>query len=354
MVGSSKEVHPMAAPAVPVAPKVPATPDVFSMDVTSLLTGQVPWTAELWQQFVTTLAGAGLTLLLVLVITWVALRAYTAAIDNVFKVINANLRPDAALRMTQRSNTLSHILLSLGKVVILFMAGMIVLSKLGVNVAPILASAGIVGLAVGFGAQSLVKDIISGFFILVEDQYGVGDVIELGAQSGTVEKMNLRITQIRNQHGHLITTPNGEIKTVINHSKEWAQAVLEVGVSYQHDPDKVIEVLREIGEEVQAEMPDKIMEPVEVLGMEAFKESEVTFKLTIKTAPLAQWAVARAFRRKIWYRFKAEGIEIPFPQRMLWVNSLSEQSHSPIASLVPQSADPSMATPHPHPGDKKA
>jgi small conductance mechanosensitive channel len=256
--------------------------------------------------------------------------------------------------MGQRATTLSHILRSVGKVVILFMAGLIILSKLGVNVAPILASAGIVGLAVGFGAQSLVKDVISGFFILVEDQFGVSDVIELGGQSGVVEKMNLRITQIRNQHGQLITVPNGEIKTVINHSKEWACAVLEIGVAYQHDPDHVIEVLKAIGEELQAEMPDKIMAPVEVLGMDAFKESEVVFKLSIKTVPLAQWAVARAYRRKIWYRFRDEGIEIPFPQRMLHVSSISERGDSPVASLMPQSADPSLVTPPTRPSGPAA
>lgn len=318
-------------------------PDVLKVDVAGLMSGKTALSPALWEQLAGWLISTGLTLLIVAALTWLALRAYIAAIDSVFTIINANLRPGAALRMTQRANTLSAILRSLGKVIILFIASMIVLSKLGLNVAPILASAGIVGVAVGFGAQSLVKDVISGFFILVEDQYGVGDVIEVGGQSGTVEKMNLRITQIRNQHGQLITVPNGEIKTVINHSKEWACAVLEVGVAYQHDPDHVITVLKAVGEELQVEMPDKIMEPVEVLGMEAFKESEVVFKLTIKTAPLAQWAVARAYRRKIWYRFRDEGIEIPFPQRMLHVTSVSERADNPIASLIPQSADPKLA-----------
>lgn len=328
----------MAAP----TPKPPA-PDLLAVDVTSLLTGKTPWTAALGQEILGTLLSASLTVLLVLVLAWVGLRAYTAAIDNIFKVINANLKPDAALRMTQRSNTLSGILRSLGKVVIVFMAAMIILSKLGVNVAPILASAGIVGLAVGFGAQSLVKDIISGFFILVEDQYGVGDVIEIGTMAGVVEKMNLRITQIRNQAGSLITIPNGEIKTVVNQSKEWSQAVLDVGVAYQHDPDQIIGVLKSVGEELQTEMPDKILSPVEVLGVEAFRESEITFKLTIKTVPLAQWSVARAYRRKLWYRFQQEGIEIPYPQRTLWLKSVAEESGGPIASMLPQSADPAMA-----------
>jgi small conductance mechanosensitive channel len=329
-------------------------PDVFQVDMTSLFAGKTALSIAVWQQIVAWLIGTGVTLILVLALAWIGLRAYQAAIDSVFKVIHANLRPDSALRATQRANTLSGILSSLGKVVIFFIAGMIILSKLGLNVAPILASAGIVGLAVGFGAQSLVKDVISGFFILVEDQFGVSDVIELSGQSGVVEKMNLRITQIRNQHGQLITVPNGEIKTVINHSKEWACAVLEVGVAYQHDPDHVIEVLRAIGEELQTEMPDKIMASVEVLGMEAFKESEVIFKLSIKTVPLAQWAVARAYRRKIWYRFRAEGIEMPFPQRMLHVTSISEQNATPATSLMPQSADPSMVAPQPRPAGPAA
>lgn len=324
--------------------KAPApSPDLLAVDVTGLLSGKTVWTGALWQQIMASLASVGLTICLVVVLAWVALGVYTTAIDNVFKVINANIKPDAALRMGQRATTLSQILRSVGKVVILFMAGLIILSKLGVNVAPILASAGIVGLAVGFGAQSLVKDVISGFFILAEDQYGVGDVIELSGQSGVVEKMNLRITQIRTQAGQLITIPNGGITTVINHSKEWACAVLDIGVAYDTDPDKVITVLKAVGEELMAEMPDKIMGPVEVLGMEAFKESEVVFKMTIKTVPLAQWAVTRACRRKIWYRFQQEGIEIPFPHRVLRVTSQNERTDNPIGSLGSQSADPQLA-----------
>ena len=325
--------------------KAPApTPDLFALDMTSLLNGKAFTSGALWQQLMASLASVGLTIMLVVVLAWLALSLYTTAIDNIFKVINANIKPDAALRMGQRATTLSHILRSVGKVVILFMAGLIILSKLGVNVAPILASAGIVGLAVGFGAQSLVKDVISGFFILAEDQYGVGDVIEVNGQSGTVEKMNLRITQLRALNGQLVTIPNGAIGTVINHSKEWACAVLEVGVAYDTDPDKVINVLKAVGEELMAEMPDKIQGPVEVLGMEAFKESEVVFKLTIKTQPLAQWAVSRAYRRKIWYRFQQEGIEIPFPQRVLRVTSQNERSENPIGSLGSNSADPELAT----------
>ncbi len=305
------------------APTIPPE-GLLDANVTGLLTGQVAWSRELGAQILAWLWGTGWTILLVVLLTWIGLRAYDALLARVFNLVQANLKPDSAVRLSQRITTSSAILRSLGKVVIIFLGFMIVLSKMGVNVAPILASAGIVGLAVGFGAQSLVKDVISGFFIIMEDQYGVGDVIEVGTSTGLVEKMNLRITQIRDQHGSLITIPNGSITTVTNHSKEWARAVLEIGISYNEDPDRVMALLREVGDELQAEMPDKVVEPIEILGVEAFKDVEVVIKLQFKTAPLAQWAVSRAFRRKVWCRFKEAGVEVPFPQRTLWLASAGE------------------------------
>lgn len=306
----------------PAATSVPG--GLLDADVTGLLTGQVQWNRQLGVQILDWAWGTGWTILLVALLTWLTLRAYDALLARTFTLVQERLMPDSTVRLAQRVNTSSAILRSLGKVVIVFVAAMIVLSRMGVNVAPILASAGLVGLAVGFGAQSLVKDVISGFFIIMEDQYGVGDVIEVGTSTGLVEKMNLRITQIRNQHGSLITIPNGAISTVTNHSKEWARAVLEVGVSYHEDPDRVMALLREVGAELQAEMPDKVVEPVEILGVDALKETEVVIKLQVKTAPLAQWAVSREFRRRILMRFKELGVEGPFQQRTLWLAAAGE------------------------------
>jgi small conductance mechanosensitive channel len=309
---------PVITPSASSVPIVVPPPQFAAVDVAGIMAGRVsPWSVV--PHLTAWAVDTGLVVLLVLAMTLLSLRLYQAFINRVFKLINANLKPDAAMRMSQRTATLSGMLASLGKVIILFVGLMIILEKIGVNIAPLLASAGIAGLAVGFGAQSLVKDVISGFFILTEDQFGVGDVIEVDTKLGLVERMNLRITQLRNQHGQLITIPNGQILAVINHSKEWARAVLEIGVTYDEDPDRVIQALEQIGAEIMAEMPDKVLEPVEVLGVEAFKENEVQIKLQLKTRPLEQWIVARAFRRKVIYRFKELGIKLPANQKTAWL-----------------------------------
>lgn len=325
----------MANPVV----KIPSPqPDLLAVDVTRLLSGQVDWSTEMVAIAAKWMLSTGLTVILVLCLMALATRAYAAGIDHVFRVINSNLRPDSVPRVTQRTNTLSGILRSLGKAVIYFLGAMVILSKLGINVAPILASAGILGLAVGFGAQSLVKDVISGFFILVEDQYGVGDVVEVNGNSkqGLVERFNLRITQIRMLDGQLITIPNGTITLVVNHSKEWARAVLEVGVSLDHDPEDVIAVLKRVGDELQAEMPDKIVEAVDVLGLEAIKESEMVFKLAIKTVPLEQWSVARAYRKKMIAALREAGITISLPHRKLVVTADAKEALVPAVPDAPR------------------
>lgn len=320
----------LPVPAVPVTPVATPVPvavvpvrQVPDIDLAGIMSGHVSvWTVvphvTLW------LLNTGLVVLLILALTLLSLKLYQVFIEHVFKLINHNLKPDAAMRVAQRSNTLSAMLRSSGKVAIIFLSGTLLLAAVGVNVAPLLASAGIAGLAIGFGAQSLVKDVISGFFILTEDQFGVGDVIEVDGKTGLVEKMNLRITQLRNQHGQLITIPNGQILAVINHSKEWSRAVLEIAVSYDEDPDRVMAILEGVGNEIQAEMPDKVLEAVEVLGVDAFKDNDVVIKVQLKTRPLEQWTVARAFRRKALQRFKEQNVKFPSPQRLMWLARAGE------------------------------
>jgi small conductance mechanosensitive channel len=305
-----------------------------AIDVAGIMAGRVSaWTVV--PHLTAWALDTGLVVLLVVAMTLLGLRVYQVFLNRIFLIINSNLKPDAAMRVSQRSNTLSGMLASLGKVLILFLGLTLILAKIGVNVAPLLASAGIAGLAVGFGAQSLVKDVISGFFILTEDQFGVGDVIEVDTKIGLVEKMNLRITQLRNQHGQLITIPNGQILAVINHSKEWARAVLEISVAYDEDPDRVIAALEQVGKEIQEEMPDKVLEPVEVLGVESFKEGEVQIKLQLKTRPLEQWVVGRAFRRKVIYRFKELGIKLPSHNKTAWLAIAGESPQAgEIAKLT--------------------
>ena len=201
--------------------------------------------------------------------------------------------------------------------VILVMA----LSIIGYDIAPLLASAGIAGVALGFGAQNLVKDFLSGVMMLVEDQFGVGDVIDMGEASGTVEAVGLRVTRLRAIDGTVWYVRNGEVIRVGNSSQDWARAVIDVRVAYDSDTDSVRRILIEVGHNLANEEPwnDLILEEPEVWGVEDLGADSVVIRLVVKTKPLEQWKVARRLRERIKERFDAAGVEIPFPQRTLWL-----------------------------------
>jgi small conductance mechanosensitive channel len=227
--------------------------------------------------------------------------------------------PLQASEIKKRAQTLGNILRHVFLILISFIAGLMILGELGIQLGPLLATAGIGALAIGFGAQSLVRDVISGFFIILENQYRIGDVIEVAGVSGLVESLNLRRTVLRDLKGRVHTIPNGEIKVVSNLSKEWSRAVLDLGISYREDLNQVYELLTQIGKELESEEPYKsaILEPLQILGVEKFEESQVIIRMMIKTAPLKQWEVGRELRRRIKIRFDEKGIEIPFPHRVL-------------------------------------
>ena len=224
-----------------------------------------------------------------------------------------------AVEAKKRAHTLGNILRHGVLIVISFIALLMILGELGIQVGPLLATAGIGALAVGFGGQSLVKDVISGFFIILENQYRIGDAIEVAGVSGLVESVSLRRTVLRDLEGKVHTIPNGEIKIVSNLSKEWARSVLDVPVSYRDDVDQVIELLEQIGKELAAEEPWKrvLLEPLQVFGVERFGESELVIRVVVKTVPLKQWEVGRELRKRIKIRFDERGIQIPFPHRVL-------------------------------------
>jgi len=232
---------------------------------------------------------------------------------------------EAKKRAHTLGNTLRHTLLFF----LTFIAVLMILGELGIQLAPLLATAGIGALAVGFGAQSLVKDVISGFFILLENQYRIGDVIEVAGVSGLVESVSLRKTVLRDLEGKVHIIPNGEIKIVSNLSKEWSRSVLDVMVSYRENIDQVIDILTQIGKELAAEEPYKsaILEPLQILGVERFGESHLILRLTVKTAPLKQWEVGRELRRRIKNRFDEMGIQIPYRHRaVLWGDKEESQT----------------------------
>jgi len=227
--------------------------------------------------------------------------------------------PLQAAEVKKRAHTLGNILRHTLLIVISFIAVLMILGELGIQLGPLLATAGIGALAIGFGAQSLVRDVISGFFIILENQYRIGDVIEVTGVSGMVESLSLRRTVLRDLEGRVHTIPNGEIKVVSNLSKEWSRSVLDVGISYGEDIDQVIKLLSQIGKELETEEPYKsaILEPLQILGVEKFGDSQLVIRIMVKTAPLKQWEIGRELRRRIKIRFDEKGIQIPYPHRVL-------------------------------------
>ena len=220
-----------------------------------------------------------------------------------------------AMERGKRARTLSAVVQNFAKVLIIGIAALMVLKEFQLDITPILTGAGIVGLAVGFGAQTLVRDIISGFFLILENQVRVGDEAAINGTPGLVEAINLRTIVLRDIEGTVHVFPNGAINTLANRSKDFSYYVLDLAVSYYDDSDLVADVLREIGAELQKDpvLGSSILEPIEILGIDAFGEWSARLKARVKTAPLRQWQVGRELRRRIIKAFRQHGFGIPFP-----------------------------------------
>lgn len=227
---------------------------------------------------------------------------------------NAEVTSDAE----RRAETLGAVLMNAAWVLVVIFFLLMAMEELGINIAPLLAGAGIAGLAIGFGGQALVKDVITGFFMLMENQYGVGDIISVDdAHTGEVEKMTLRITVLRDSEGRAHFIPNGTITRVVVLSKSYAKALVDIGVSYEADIDQAMAELRAIGEQLAKDWPDRVTEPTNVQGVQALGDSAVTIRTLTRTAPGKQWEVARELRRRVFNAFKEKEIEIPFPQMVV-------------------------------------
>jgi small conductance mechanosensitive channel len=220
----------------------------------------------------------------------------------------------------RRVETVAALFRSLVSAAVWTIAVLMALSELGLNLGPLIAGAGIVGVAVGFGAQNLVRDFLSGIFMLVEDQYGVGDIIDAGAATGTVESISLRSTRLRDVNGTVWHLPNGQIERVGNQSQQWSRAVLDVGVSYQTDIAHATDVIGRTAQTMcdDQEFSESILSEPEVWGVEELGADSVTIRLVLKTAPHDQFKVIRELRARIKAAFDDEGIEIPFAQRTIW------------------------------------
>ena len=261
----------------------------------------------------------GLRLVAIWALAWLAIRLVGLLARRIVKAVDDGDDRFMTLK-EKRGFTLAQLFRSVGYFLVVTFA---VIGTLGIfiNVTPLLAGAGVLGLAISFGAQSLVKDFFAGFFILLEDQFSVGDSVDIEGRSGVVERMTLRMTQIRSLDGTLHSIPNGAITVVSNRTRGWSRAVVEVGVAYGTDVDRAMEVLRD---EIAAFARDEEWAPMldgppEVWGVEALGDSAVTIRTVSRTTPGQQWAVARELRRRIKNRLDREGIEIPFPQRQVHV-----------------------------------
>ncbi|MGV0029104.1 mechanosensitive ion channel family protein [Phormidesmis priestleyi] len=262
--------------------------------------------------------------------TYLAIRMGDVLIDRFFGVLEDGefISAEDSQRFALRFSTFSRVVKSLSAIIILSTCILALLSVAGIEVMPLLAGAGIIGLGISLASQNLIKDVINGFLILMEDQYAVGDVIQVGKVSGLVESMNLRITQLRNAEGRLITIPNSAITIVENLSKDWSRVDLAIVISYSTNLDEAITAIEKVGQEMSRdpEWQDKILEPPEVLGADDLNSTGVTLRVWIKTQPLQQWKVGREYRRRLKFALDEQGIEIGVPQQAFSVKGADEKA----------------------------
>ena len=270
------------------------------------------WSELLWTH--------GLRIIIVIVAIYVGLRIFERVVGpTIGTAVSAQMEGQPQVEVDKRVDTLSHVIYRTVWFVAILVGLLTILPELGINISALLAGAGLIGLAVGFGAQSLVKDVISGLFILVENQYGKGDVVNIAGIGGLVDDVNLRRTLLRDLDGAVHTVPNGEISVASNLTRSWSRVNLIVAVSYGDDLDHVFEVINRVGKEL-AEDPEwakDIIEAPKALGVENFGDSGIDIRILGDTQPIRQWDVMRQLRLRLKKAFDAEGIEIPFPHRTL-------------------------------------
>lgn len=251
-------------------------------------------------------------ILLIAVLTLLALRTIHRVVPQLRELLVAR---QETTEDGQRVRTLSRVIRYVLTVAVTLLGAILVLGELGISVAPILGAAGVIGIAVGFGAQSLVKDYFTGFFLLLENQLRIGDVVDAGGKSGTVEELTLRYLRLRDYSGNVHYIPNGNITVVTNMSLGFAYAVIDIGVAYAERIDEVVALMRRVGETLRTDpsFAGRILEPLEVAGVEQWADSAVVIRCRFKVAPLEQWSVRREYLARIKAAFDEAGIEIPFP-----------------------------------------
>jgi small conductance mechanosensitive channel len=277
---------------------------------------------------------SGVRVLGIWILAWLGLRVVNLTARRIEHSVDDGDDSVTTLR-EKRGRTISQLLRSVGRAVIVTIAILLTFNVF-INIAPILAGAGILGLAISFGAQSLVRDIISGFFILLENQFAVGDVIEAAGKSGVVERMTMRVVVLRDLEGTMHVIPNGEMKVISNKTRGWARAVVDISVPYTEDVDRILSVVRDEAAQFSTDQVWGLQldGPVEVLGVESLTDNSIVIRTLLKTQPGSQWNVAREFRRRLINRFAREAIESPFQQRRVHVTVKGGADGEAIASAV--------------------
>ena len=273
-----------------------------------------------WQQLAAEWLSKGLRIALILILAYAGIRLVRIAARAVGKAMDGEGRLRFAARQ-QRVATVTRLVKRTGTIIIFIVAMLTILAELKVSVTPLLASAGIVGVALGLGTQSLVKDVLAGFFILLEDQFAISDLVTIAGITGTVEQMSLRKTNVRDFNGTLYVVPNSEIRVVSNISKDWSRLIVDVGVAYDTDLTRAMSVLGEVSKQLVSvpEFEANVLEPPDVMGVMSLDNSAITLRVAVKVKPGAQWALGRALRKAIKEGFEREGIEIPLPQQVVHV-----------------------------------
>ncbi|TDO02607.1 mechanosensitive ion channel family protein [Sunxiuqinia elliptica] len=285
------------------------------------------FTDEFWETFIGSITKWLVTelpaMLFLIVLLIIALRTSSFMIGKLKNVLakrTVNQTDEPNLEVEKRLNTLMGIVKKGVAIFIWTIFIMIFLKKINIDIAPLLAGAGIVGLAVGFGAQELVRDFITGFFILLENQIRTGDVAIINGTSGLVEKIELRTITLRDLSGTVHVFQNGKINTVSNMTKGWSAIVFDIGVAYKENLDRVMEIMSEVAEDLRQDQKFKslILEPMEIFGLDSFGDSALVVKGRIKTKPIQQWVVGREYRKRLKEAFDKHKIEIPFPHRTIY------------------------------------
>lgn len=274
----------------------------------------------------------GVRLLIIIIITFIALLVARLLINRLIALLKHGRESEAS---EKRLDTLSSVFRHIIRSSILAVAILMALDQLGIEIGPILAAAGVVGLAIGFGAQNLVHDVISGLFILLEDQIRVGDVVQIAGQGGIVERVNLRMVVLRDLSGNVHFVRNGKIDLVTNMTKDYSFYLFDIGVAYRENTDDVISVAKEVDKSMQDDpgFASDILAPLEILGVDKFADSAVVIKARIKTKPIKQWRVGREFNRRLKLAFDERGIEIPFPHMTVYMGQDKTGDAPPLRVL---------------------